>query len=65
MDGDAAEGARRGWALAALGALLLVVAGLVLVVVGSGGGLLALTVGAVLGLAVVAASAWWAFTTRR
>jgi diacylglycerol kinase family enzyme len=65
MDGDAAEAARRGWALAALAALLLLVPALVLVVVGSSGGLLALVAGAALGLAVVAASAWWAFTTRR
>src|SRR6266536_1424603 len=65
MNGDAGGTARRGWALAALAALLLVAAGLVLVVVGSGGGLLALAAGAVLGLGVVAASAWWAFTTRR
>jgi diacylglycerol kinase family enzyme len=65
MDGDAGGTAQRGWALAALGALLLVVAGLVLVVVGSGGGLLVLAAGAALGLALVTASAWWAFTTRR
>src|SRR6266508_1410951 len=65
MGGDAAGVARRGWARAALVALLVMVGGLVLVAVGSDGGLFTLVVGAVLGLAVVAATGWWAFTTRR
>jgi diacylglycerol kinase family enzyme len=65
MGGDAAGAARRGWARAALVALLVMVGGLVLVAVGSDGGLFTLVVGAVLGLAVVAATGWWAFTTRR
>ena len=65
MGGDAGGAARRGWARAALTALLVMVGGLALVAVGSDGGLFALVVGAVLGLAVVAATGWWAFTTRR
>jgi diacylglycerol kinase family enzyme len=65
MGGDAGGPARRWWALAALAALAVMAGGLALVAVGSDGGLFALAVGAVLGLAVVAASGWWAFTTRR
>ncbi|MFL5879717.1 MAG: hypothetical protein ACJ782_06425, partial [Actinomycetota bacterium] len=53
------------WAVAALAALLLLVAGLVQVVVGSREQLLQLVVGTVLSVAVLAATAWWAFTTRR
>jgi diacylglycerol kinase family enzyme len=51
--------------VAALAALALVAAGLVQVVVGSRAQLLHLLVGTVLGIAVLAATAWWAFTTRR
>ena len=65
MVGDAGGAARRRWALSALAALLVMAGGLALVAVGSNGGLFGLVVGAVLGLAVVAASGWWAFTTRR
>jgi diacylglycerol kinase family enzyme len=53
------------WAVAALAALVLLAAGLVQVVVGSRDQLLQLLVGTVLSVAVVAATAWWAFTTRR
>jgi diacylglycerol kinase family enzyme len=53
------------WAVAALAALLLLVAGLVQVVVGSREQLLQLVAGTVLSVAVLAATAWWAFTTRR
>ncbi|HEV2919747.1 MAG TPA: diacylglycerol kinase family protein [Actinomycetota bacterium] len=53
------------WAVAALAGLVLLAAGLVQVVVGSREQLLQLLVGTVLSLAVVAATAWWAFTTRR
>src|SRR5215218_9209036 len=53
------------WAVAALAALLLLVAGLVQVVVGSREQLLQLVAGTVLSVAVMAATAWWAFTTRR
>jgi diacylglycerol kinase family enzyme len=65
MGGDAGGPARRWWAWAALTALVVMAGGLALVAVGSNGGLFGLAVGAVLGLAVVAASGWWAFTTRR
>jgi diacylglycerol kinase family enzyme len=65
MRGGAGGAARRRWAWAALAALPVMAGGLVLVAVGSNGGLFALVVGAVLGLAVVAAAGWWAFTTRR
>jgi diacylglycerol kinase family enzyme len=65
MGGDAGGAARRWWARAALAALPVMAGGLVLVAVGSGGGLFAWVVGAALGLAVVAATSWWAFTTRR
>jgi diacylglycerol kinase family enzyme len=65
MGGSVGDAAGRGWALAALAALPVMVGGLVLVAVGSGGGLFALVVGVVLGLAVVAATGWWAFTTHR
>jgi diacylglycerol kinase family enzyme len=53
------------WATAALAGLVLLVAGLVQVVVGSREQLLQLLAGTVLSVAVVAATAWWAFTTRR
>jgi diacylglycerol kinase family enzyme len=53
------------WAVAALAALVLLIAGLVQVVVGSRDELLHLLVGTVLSVAVLAATAWWAFTTRR
>src|SRR6187200_2355950 len=53
------------WAVAALAALLLLAAGLVQVVVGSREQLLQLVVGTVLSVAVLAATAWWAFTTHR
>jgi diacylglycerol kinase family enzyme len=65
MVGDAGGAARRRWALSALAALPVMAGGLALVAVGSNGGLFGLAVGAVLGLAVVAATGWWAFTTRR
>jgi diacylglycerol kinase family enzyme len=65
MGGDPGGAARRWWAWAALAALPVMAGGLTLVAVGSGGGLFALLVGAALGLAVVAATGWWAFTTRR
>jgi diacylglycerol kinase family enzyme len=55
----------RRWALAALAGLVLLAAGLVQVVVGSRGQFLYLLVGTVLSVAVMAATAWWAFTTRR
>jgi diacylglycerol kinase family enzyme len=56
---------RRAWAVLALAALLLMVAGLLRVVVGSREGLLYLLVGTVLSMAILAATSWWAFTTRR
>ena len=55
----------RWWAVAALAALVLVAAGLVQVILGSRREALNLLVGTVLSLAVMAATAWWAFTTRR
>jgi diacylglycerol kinase family enzyme len=55
----------RWWAVAALAALLLLAGGLVQVVVGSRGRFLYLLVGTVLSVAIMAAAAWWAFTTRR
>jgi diacylglycerol kinase family enzyme len=64
--GDGAGRAtRRRWAVAALAALLLLAAGLVQVVLESQGAFLPLTVTVLLSVAVVAATAWWAFTTRR
>jgi diacylglycerol kinase family enzyme len=57
--------APRLWAVAALAALVVVAVGLVQVVVGSREQLLQLLVSTVLSVAVVAATAWWAFTTRR
>jgi diacylglycerol kinase family enzyme len=65
MEGDAGGVSRRGWAVLALAALLLLAAGLVRVVVGSRETLLHLLVGTVLSVAIMAAAAWWAFTTRR
>ena len=55
----------RRWALAALASLVVVAAGLVQVVAGSRQQLLQMLVGTVLSAAVMAATAWWAFTTRR
>jgi diacylglycerol kinase family enzyme len=55
----------RWWAVAALAALVLVAAGLVQLVVGSRREAFNLLVGTVLSVAVMAATAWWAFTTRR
>jgi diacylglycerol kinase family enzyme len=55
----------RWWAVAALASLVVVAAGLVQVVAGSRDQLLQLLVGTVLSAAVMAATAWWAFTTRR
>ena len=55
----------RWWALAALAGLTLLAAGLVQVIVGSRGQFLYLLAGTALSVAVVAATAWWAFTTRR
>jgi diacylglycerol kinase family enzyme len=63
--GVAGRATPRRWALAALAGLVLLVAGLVEVVVGSRSHLLQLLVGTVLSVAVLAATAWWAFTTRR
>jgi diacylglycerol kinase family enzyme len=63
--GAAGRTSPRWWAVAALAALVLLVAGLVQVVVGSRGQFLHLLVGTVLSVAVMAATAWWAFTTRR
>jgi diacylglycerol kinase family enzyme len=63
--GAAGRATPRWWAAAALAALALLGAGLVQVVVGSRGQLLQLLVGTVLSVAVMAATAWWAFTTRR
>ena len=51
--------------MAALAGLVLLAAGLVQVILGSRGQFLYLLVGAVLSVAVIAATAWWAFTTRR
>ncbi|HJU00015.1 MAG TPA: hypothetical protein VJ966_02270 [Actinomycetes bacterium] len=62
---DARRASPRGWALAALAALAVVAAGLVQVVVGSRQQLLQMLVGTALSAAVMAATAWWAFTTRR
>lgn len=61
MSGQAA----RGWAVVAVVALLLSVSGLVVVVVGSDGAFLAVMLEIALSLVVVAATGWWAFTTRR
>jgi diacylglycerol kinase family enzyme len=63
--GVGARATPRLWAVAALAGLVLLAAGLVQVVVGSREQLLQLLVGTVLSVAVVAATAWWAFTTRR
>jgi diacylglycerol kinase family enzyme len=62
---DLRRASPRQWALAALASLVVVAAGLVQVVVGSRQQLLQLLVGTVLSAAVMAATAWWAFTTRR
>jgi diacylglycerol kinase family enzyme len=63
--GVAGRATPRRWALAALAGLVLLAAGLVQVIVGSRGQFLQLLVGTILSIAVVAATAWWAFTTRR
>jgi len=63
--GAAGRATPRRWALAALAGLVLLAAGLVQVIVGSRGQFLYLLVGTVLSVAVIAATAWWAFTTRR
>jgi len=63
--GDKWRASPRWWALAALAALVVVAAGLVQIVAGSRDQLLQLLVGTVLSVAVMAATAWWAFTTRR
>jgi len=62
---DIRRASPRGWAIAALASLVVVAAGLVQVVIGSRDQLLQLLVGTVLSAAVMAATAWWAFTTRR
>ena len=62
---DIRRASPRGWAIAALASLVVVAAGLVQVVAGSRDQLLQLLVGTVLSAAVMAATAWWAFTTRR
>ena len=62
---DIRRASPRGWAIAALASLAVVAAGLVQVVAGSRDRLLQLLVGTVLSAAVMAATAWWAFTTRR
>jgi diacylglycerol kinase family enzyme len=56
---------RRGWAVAALAALALLLTGLVAAVVRSPKVVLPLAAVTALSLAVVAATGWWAFTTRR
>jgi len=63
--GAAGRATPRRWALAALAGLVLLAAGLVQVILGSRGQFLYLLVGTVLSVAVIAATAWWAFTTRR
>jgi diacylglycerol kinase family enzyme len=63
--GAAGRATPRRWALAALAGLVLLATGLVQVILGSRGQFLYLLVGAVLSVAVIAATAWWAFTTRR
>jgi diacylglycerol kinase family enzyme len=63
--GRAGRATPRTWARVALAGLVLAAAGLLQVLVGSRGHLLQLVVGTVLSVAVLAATAWWAFTTRR
>jgi diacylglycerol kinase family enzyme len=63
--GAAGRATPRRWALAALAGLVLLAAGLVQVILGSRGQFLYLLIGTVLSVAVIAATAWWAFTTRR
>jgi drug/metabolite transporter (DMT)-like permease len=63
--GGSRRAGARWWAVAALASLVVVAAGLVQVVAGSRDQLLQLLVGTVLSAAVMAATAWWAFTTRR
>jgi diacylglycerol kinase family enzyme len=65
MDGDAGGAARRLWALAALAALAVVAVGLVTAVLLNHDHFFGLLVAAGLTVAVVAATGWWAFTTRR
>ncbi|MDP9209661.1 MAG: hypothetical protein M3O65_14470 [Actinomycetota bacterium] len=63
--GGAGRATPRWWAVAALAGLALLAAGLVQVVVGSRGQIFWQLVATALSVAVVAATAWWAFTTRR
>jgi diacylglycerol kinase family enzyme len=65
MDGDAGGAARRLWALAALAALAVVAVGLATAVLLNHDRFFGLLVAVVLTVAVVAATGWWAFTTRR
>jgi diacylglycerol kinase family enzyme len=65
MVANSSGAAARWWAVVALLALLLLAAGLVAVAIGSNGALLAVALDVALSLVVVAATAWWAFTTRR
>ena len=62
---DIRRASPRWWAVAALASLVVVAAGLVQVVAGSRDQFLQLLVGTVLSVAVMAATVWWAFTTRR
>src|SRR5918994_6285455 len=63
--GAAGRATPRWWAVAALAGLALLAAGLLQVVVGSRGQIFWQLVVTALSVAVVAATAWWAFTTRR
>jgi diacylglycerol kinase family enzyme len=63
--GVAGRATARWWAVAALAGLVLLAAGLLQVIVGSRGQFLWQLVVTALSVAVVAATAWWAFTTRR
>ncbi|HEV2869945.1 MAG TPA: hypothetical protein VG409_00875, partial [Actinomycetota bacterium] len=63
--GAAGRATPRWWAVAALAGLALLAAGLLQVIVGSRGQVLWQLVVTALSVAMVAATAWWAFTTRR
>src|SRR5918999_1733944 len=63
--GVAGRATPRWWAVAALAGLALLAAGLLQVIVGSRGQVFRQLVVTALSIAVVAATAWWAFTTRR
>jgi diacylglycerol kinase family enzyme len=63
--GVAGRATPRWWAVAALAGLVLLAAGLLQVIVGSRGQFLLQLVVTALSVAVVGATAWWAFTTRR